>query len=358
MKIKLLFIVGARPNFIKVSPLCNELKQRSGIEYKIVHTGQHYDKQMSDVFFDELNIPAPDYNLSIGSGKHGRQTGLMMDKLEELCSNEVFSALIVIGDVNSTLAGALVGAKSNIPVIHVESGLRSFNRTMPEEVNRIVTDHISELLFAPTQLALENLAREGLESRSYFSGDVMYDTILQGLQRAQAQSSILNKMQVLPESYYLATLHRPYNVDVPEQLKEIFDGYAQLEIPVILSAHPRLKKNLEKFGIKPSENIRITAPLGYLDFIVLQKNARKIITDSGGVQKEAFFLQRPCITLRPETEWVETVDAEANVLVKDRKAHSILEAVNRKVVPQFHKQPYGDGNASKIIIDLIEKQFG
>lgn len=353
----LLFVVGARPNFIKIAPLCIALKQKADIPFRIVHTGQHYDQAMSDVFFEELHIPDPDFHLNIGSGPHGRQTGEMMIKLEELCLSHAFSALVVIGDVNSTLAGALVGAKLQIPVVHIESGLRSFNRGMPEEINRIATDHLSDLLFAPTRIAMENLKHEGLEDRSVFSGDVMYDMILHGLNMAKEKSLILEELKLTPGQYFLATLHRPYNVDDPDRLREIMSGFSRLDEPVLLSAHPRLKKNLEQFQIKPAENIILTQPFGYLDFILLEKNARKIITDSGGIQKEAFFLQVPCITLRPETEWVETVAAGANILVRKRTEADIVEAVQANSRPDYHEKPYGDGHASELIIDTIQELY-
>ncbi len=353
----LLFVVGARPNFIKIAPLCEVLNQKPHISFKIVHTGQHYDKQMSDIFFQELNIPAPNFNLKVGSGSHGKQTGKMMADMEELCIQNNFGAIVVIGDVNSTLAGALVGAKMSIPVVHIESGLRSYNRSMPEEINRIATDHISDILFAPTQQAMKNLSTEGLSDRAYFSGDVMYDTILQGLERAKARSKILDELKLEKGNYYLATLHRPYNVDEPHQLKEIFEGYAALKKKIILSAHPRLKKNLAEFGIQPADHITMTPPLGYLDFILLQNYSIKIITDSGGVQKEAFFLRKPCVTLRPETEWVETVHAGANTLVKKRTAENILAAVHEKTNPDFDAKPYGEGKASQLMVDIIENHF-
>lgn len=353
----LLFVVGARPNFIKIAPLCSVLCRERSIPFKIVHTGQHYDDLMSDIFFQELGIPKPEFYLKVGSSSHGEQTGKMMTELEKLCMEHNFSALIVIGDVNSTLAGALVGSKLNIPVAHVESGLRSFNRTMPEEINRIATDHISDLLFAPTEMAMINLQREGLQDRSHFSGDVMYDMILLGLELAQRQSRILEQFDLGPEAYYLATLHRPYNVDQPEQLKEIITGLSRLDKPVILPAHPRLKKQLYQFGITVGENIHISDPLGYLDFIILENNAKKIITDSGGVQKEAFFLGVPCITLRPETEWVETIETGANLLVKNLTARAIRDAVAQHQVPRFEDRPYGDGRASDIILRKLEEQY-
>jgi len=354
----LLFVVGARPNFIKIAPLCILLSRAVAIPYKIVHTGQHYDPNMSDVFFEELNIPAPDFHLNIGSGSHGNQTGLMMIALEKLMQSQSFSAVVVIGNVNSTLAAALVAAKLNIPVAHIESGLRSFNRSMPEEVNRVVIDHVSDLLFAPTQLAMHNLENEGLLDRAVFSGDVMYDMILTGLELAGDQCRVLEKLDLEPGEYYLATLHHPYNVDEPNQLREIINGFAGLEKKVILSAHPRLRQRLDEFNIQPPDHIHILKPMGYLDFIVLEKNADRILTDSGGVQKEAFFVQTPCITLRPETEWVETIETNANILIKDRSARAIIEAVHLTLNPRYEKQPYGDGKASELIIrHLLSKYY-
>ena len=353
----LLFVVGARPNFIKIAPICMALRGEKNFPYQIVHTGQHYDEAMSDVFFKELAIPQPDFHLNIGSAGHGKQTGLIMAGIEQLCLEHPFSAMVVIGDVNSTLAGALVGAKSNIPVVHIESGLRSYNRSMPEEINRLATDHVSDLLFAPTQLAMDNLKKEGLEQLSHFSGDVMYDTMLHGLALAREKSRIMEQLNLDTKTYYLATLHRPYNVDEPDQLKAIMRGLSELQLPVILSAHPRLKKNLTQFGLSIGQNITITKPLGYLDFILLEQNAKKIITDSGGVQKEAFFVQTPCITLRPETEWVETINYGANVLVRERTTRAILEAVVQELKPRYEERPYGHGNSSEIIIDTIRYKF-
>ena len=351
----LLFIVGTRPNFIKIAPICLALRNRSDMAYQIVHTGQHYDQLMSDVFFEELQIPQPDFHLNVGSGSQGAQTGAIMAKVEELCLAHPFSAIIVIGDVNSTLAGALVGAKLHIPVAHIEAGLRSYNRAMPEEINRVVADHVSDWLFAPTQLAMDNLAQEGLADRAHFSGDVMYDMILHGLEVAKAKSRILERLNLQPRGYYLATLHRPYNVDEPGCLKQILEGLAGLEKPVVLAAHPRLRKNLAKFGLPVAENIQLTEPFGYLDFIILEKEADKIITDSGGVQKEAFFLQTPCLTLRPETEWIETIEAGANMLIKDRTSQAILDAASLEFSPDYSAAPYGLGNASEIVLDVLAK---
>ncbi len=353
----LLFVVGARPNFVKIAPLCMALRARPHLPFKIVHTGQHYDRAMSDVFFEELQIPEPDFHLNIGSGGHGKQTGAMMEKLEALCTEHSFSAIVVIGDVNSTLAGALVGAKLHIPVVHVEAGLRSFNRAMPEEINRIVADHVSDLLCAPSRTAMQNLENEGLEARAFFSGDVMYDMALLGLEMAKTRSNVMETLKLETRNFFLVTLHRPYNVDDPECLAQIIRGLGRLEKPVLLPAHPRLRKNLAHFGIAVNGNIRLTEPFGYLDFIMLQKQAAKVLTDSGGVQKECFFLQTPCLTLRPETEWTETVEAGANVLVAERSAEAIAEAAARALSPDYSSTPYGLGNAGGLIIDRIESSF-
>ncbi|MCB0651078.1 MAG: UDP-N-acetylglucosamine 2-epimerase (non-hydrolyzing) [Saprospiraceae bacterium] len=357
MSKKLLFVVGARPNFIKLAPLCSTIKKTSGLDFKIVHTGQHYDQSMSDIFFDELEIPKPDFHLNIGSGSHAWQTGKIMVELEKLCMEHRFSAMVVIGDVNSTLAGALVASKLNLPVVHIESGLRSFNRKMPEEINRIATDHISDLLFAPTRLAMRNLEDEGLAKRSYFSGDVMFDMILMGQELAEKKNSILQKLKLKPYNYYLGTLHRPYNVDKASQLQEIMSAFSHLDKKVLLSVHPRLKKNLDQFKIIMGKNIMLKDPVGYLDFITLEKNAAKVITDSGGVQKEAFFLKRPCVTLRPETEWMETVEAGANILIKERTEQAILEGIEGEKTAKFEEKPYGDGHASTFIISTIKEKL-
>ena len=347
-----LFIVGARPNFIKLAPLCAAAKNNSHLQIKIVHTGQHYDELMSDIFFKDLEIPAPDFFLNVGSDTHARQTARMMLALENLCEQHCFAALIVIGDVNSTLAGALVGAKLNIPVVHIEAGLRSYNREMPEEINRIATDHISDLLFAPTNAAMENLKSEGLGKRSFFSGDVMYDMALKGLELSK--KNINGSQQA---DYYLSTLHRPYNVDHPKQLDQIIRALSCLDKKVILAAHPRLQKNLKKYRIKTGKNIELTKPVGYLEFLTLEKNAVKIITDSGGVQKEAYYVKTPCITLRPETEWVETIRTGANLLVPERKKTDIIEAVSQNTEPDYSAKPYGDGHASEKILQQITQQI-
>ncbi len=350
---KILFVVGARPNFIKLAPLCYLLTEEVGICYEIVHTGQHYDEKMSQVFFEELGITPPTHHLGVGSGTHGEQTAKIMLQFEQICIGADYDGVVVIGDVNSTLAAALVACKLHLPVFHVEAGLRSFNRQMPEEINRIMADHVSDLLFAPTAIAMANLAREGLSERAILSGDVMYDMILRGLEMARERSNALEHLQLSAGQYYLATLHRPYNVDDPHQLGEIMTGLGSLDAPVVLSAHPRLRKMLDQSGIALPSSVTILAPQGYLDFVWLQHHARRVVTDSGGVQKEAFFLRTPCITLRSETEWAETIEAGANRLVPERTSEHIVEAVMADMVPDFDGYPYGHGNASEIIIEHI-----
>ncbi len=317
-------IVGARPQFIKLAPFSHALRRK--YNEVIVHTGQHYDPNMSGSFFAELEIPEPDYNLEIGSGEHGEQTGQMLIALEKVVLNEQPHAIVVFGDTNSTLAGALVGAKLQIPTAHVEAGLRSFNRSMPEEINRIVADHASDLLFAPTRTAVAHLKNEGLARKTRLTGDIMLDTLSISQKKAEKQSAILEKLKLTPGQYLLLTLHRPYTVDAAEVLQPILETLGRTGQKVVFPVHPRTRKMITSFKIKNAENILLLDPLGYLDFIRLQTSARKILTDSGGIQKEAYLLGIPCITLRPETEWVETVEAGWNRIVGHDPA-KLIEAI-------------------------------
>tara|TARA_Y100001970_G_C14245175_1_gene867597 strand:+ start:786 stop:1838 length:1053 start_codon:yes stop_codon:yes gene_type:complete len=309
---KLVSIVGARPQFIKLASLSNKI--RTSYEEIIIHTGQHFDKNMSRIFFDELNIPKPDINLGIAGGSHGEQTGKMIICLEKEIKKINPSFVIVFGDTNSTLAAAIAAAKITVPIIHIEAGLRSYNRTMPEEINRIITDHASDYLFAPTTTAMKNLSMEGLKKKSFLTGDLMVDTLLNNVKKAK-QSKIMYQLKLDETPYYLLTLHRPYNVDKPLKLKLILDKIHQLNFPVIFSAHPRTQDIITKNNITINSNIRMIDPLSYLDFLCLQLNAEKIVTDSGGIQKEAYILNKVCITLRSETEWIETISNGWNTLL-------------------------------------------
>jgi len=317
---KTISIVGARPQFIKAAAVSRVLQKTQGVREVLVHTGQHYDANMSEVFFEELEIPRPDYNLGIGSATHGAQTGRMLEAIEEVLLREKPDWVLVYGDTNSTLAGALAAVKLHIPVAHIEAGLRSFNRRMPEEINRVLTDHASDILFAPTKAAVENLRREGIsEEQIQLVGDVMYDAALYYGKKAECQSQSLNRLGLKPKEYILATIHRAENTDDPRRLRAIFEGLAEVdqEMKVVLPLHPRTRVVLVEVGLydKVARSVCLIEPVGYLDMVMLEKNARAIATDSGGVQKEAFFHRVPCLTLREETEWVELVDLGWNCII-------------------------------------------
>lgn len=351
---KILSVVGARPQFIKAFAVSQELrKQHHEI---LVHTGQHYDEELSGVFFETLGIPEPDYNLGVGSDSHGQQTAEMLAQLEELIDEERPDVVLLYGDTNSTLAGALAGAKMDPAVAHVEAGLRSHNRDMPEEINRILSDHASDLFFTPSQRAVDYLASEGITENVYNVGDVMYDALLLAQEKALTQSTILTELGIEEGSYLLATVHRPRNTDNHERLEAIFDTLAADTRRVVLPAHPRTVDRLEQYGILDEfeEKLTLIDPAGYLDFITLQANADIIVTDSGGIQKEAFFLDVPCVTLREETEWPETIDAGGNVLVgADRDA--IRDALSNPSQSMSDAEPYGDGNAAGAIRRTLER---
>lgn len=322
---KIISVIGARPQFVKAGPLSKALR-RAGHHEVIVHTGQHYDAAMSDQIFADLEIPAPDYNLDVRSGSHGAQTGKMLAALEAVFQDEQPDLVIVFGDTNTTIAAALAAAKLHQKVLHIEAGLRSFNRTMPEEVNRVLTDHCADLLFAPTDTAVENLAREGLAHRTYRVGDIMVDSLMDRLEIARERSDILERIGVEEGTYYLLTLHRPYNVDDPQRLGAMLDALGRLGSPVVFPAHPRTRAVLEQHHIAVPDTVHLLEPQGFLDFVRLEHGATKILTDSGGVQKEAYILGKPCLTLRPETEWVETVEAGWNVLA-DPEADGFADLV-------------------------------
>lgn len=353
---KVATIVGARPQFIKAAPVSRALREEN-IEL-LVNTGQHYDDDMSAVFFRELDIPEPDYNLGIGSGTHGQQTGKMLIKIEEVLLKEHPDFLLVYGDTNSTISGALAAVKLNIPVAHVEAGLRSFNREMPEEHNRVVVDHCSDLLFCPTQSAVKWLAKEGITKGVHLVGDVMLDAVLHNITIARASSTILTDLGLEPKGYALATVHRSYNTDIPQHLYDIFSALADIGQKVIVPVHPRTRKQIVKYGMTKflsanSSSLNVIDPVGYLDMLMLEKSSRLILTDSGGVQKEAYFMSVPCITLRPETEWVETVDAGWNVIA-DHSTDNIINTANKHVWPKDEPEPiFGDGHASERIVKAL-----
>ncbi|TKB23971.1 UDP-N-acetylglucosamine 2-epimerase (non-hydrolyzing) [Desulfopila sp. IMCC35006] len=366
---KIVTIIGARPQFIKAAMVSRELvkcKKGAGAPCNqeiVVHTGQHYDYNMSKVFFEELAIPEPDHHLGVGSGSHGHMTGQMIAKIEDVLFDEKPDLVLVYGDTNSTLAGAIAASKLHIPVAHVEAGLRSFNRRMPEEINRVLTDHVSKLLFAPTGTAITNLAREGITDGVIQTGDVMLDAFMHFKTKAAIDSQILDTLGITAGSYYLATVHRQENTDDPHRLAGIFSAFEEISNnghPVIVPLHPRTRKSLQQNDISVAQgsNVRLVEAVGYLDMIQLEANATLICTDSGGVQKEAYFANVPCITLRDETEWVETVDAGANFLT-DTDKQSIFNAFKQASCTSIKLDPalYGNGHAAEIIVDSLTESL-
>jgi UDP-GlcNAc3NAcA epimerase len=353
---KIVTVVGARPQFIKAAPVSKALREAGHTEF-LLHTGQHYDYGMSQIFFDELGLPQADVNLDVRSGEHGQQTGQMLMGIEEVLLREKPDWVLVYGDTNSTLAGALAAVKLHIPFAHVEAGLRSFNRAMPEEHNRVLTDHCADLLFCPTQTAVENLAKEGLTTGVHQVGDPMYDAVLMFSEKAGQVSTILETLGLQKGGYLLATVHRAYNTDDPRALETIVSTLASLDEPVIFPVHPRTRQKINQMGLinrKSSiKNLQFIDPVSYLDMLLLEQNARMILTDSGGVQKEAYFFDVPCLTLRPETEWVETVQSGWNVLVGTDQER-ILSGLNH-VFPDLDNRSdlFGDGHAASKMADCI-----
>jgi UDP-N-acetylglucosamine 2-epimerase len=361
---KIISVVGARPQFIKLSSLSKELRKKH--TEIILHTGQHYDDELSSIFFSQLSIPKPDYNLGIGSAEHGGQTGRMLIGIEEVLLFEKPDLVVVYGDTNSTLAGALAAAKLKIPVAHVEAGLRSFVWTMPEEINRVLADHISSLLFCPTPTAVRNLKMEGITQGVHLVGDVMYDSFKKNLALAEKKSKILQKFNLSKREFYLLTLHRAENTESKDNLSKLVKILVGLDRQVVFPIHPRTQKKLSGFGLLDrllsADNILLTEPVSYLDMLVLEKNARTILTDSGGVQKEAFFLKTPCLTLREETEWVETLKGGGNQLV-GLDVSRITKLAREKILPTAKSRVTGiftSGGASqktvKIISDFLKRQ--
>jgi UDP-GlcNAc3NAcA epimerase len=348
---KVLTAIGARPQFIKAAPVCEALA-RAGVQEVLVHSGQHYDTSMSQVFFTELGLREPDVNLAAGSGTHAEQTAKMLVGFEQVIAHERPDFVIVHGDTNSTLAAALAAAKLHVRVAHNEAGLRSFNRSMPEEHNRVLTDHCSDVLLCPTAAAVEQLRREGLAERAHMIGDVMYDACLRFGRLAERRSTILDALQLRQGHYLLSTLHRPYNVDSRERLAAILRAFGRAGEPIVLPQHPRLSLRIREHGLQVPQNVRLIEPVGYLDMTQLEQHARLILTDSGGVQKEAYFYSVPCLTLRPETEWRETVDSGWNRLL-DADESAIVTAVSERFWPEQRPDLFGDGRAANRLVETL-----
>lgn len=377
--IKLLTVIGARPQIIKAAAISRAIKNHFAdqFEEKILHTGQHYDTNMSQVFFDELGIPKPDYNLHVGSGSHGVQTAKMISGIEEVLVSEHFDGIIVYGDTNSTLAGAVAASKIHVPVFHIEAGLRSFNMSMPEEVNRIVCDQLSSILFCPTQTGIDNLMREGFSGSSakfkngkgrlvVNSGDVMYDNSMYFASLAEQKSDILPRLGIKPGEYILTTIHRPNNTDESSRLTAIISALLSITerdgIKLVLPLHPRTESLLDK-NLAPgiyetllsSPWVKIIPPASFFEIIVLERNARIVMTDSGGVQKESFFFERPCVILRPETEWVEIVEHGAG-LIADADPVRIVSAYDKLVGTEPKFPPlFGDAHSAEHILETIKE---
>lgn len=360
---KIANIIGARPQFIKAATVSRAIADHNHrtpnslpLEEVIIHTGQHYDDEMSAIFFRELEIPKPKYNLNIGSGSHGWQTAQMLMGIEKVLLKENPDVVLIYGDTNSTLAGALAAAKLHIRLAHVEAGLRSFNRLMPEEINRVIADHVSTLLLCPSQVAVNNLTREGITKGVCITGDVMFDALQFAAIKSSADSDILSRLALSRQDYLLATVHRAENTDNGQRFKDILTAFESLGEIVVLPAHPRTRKLLQDTGYKPPEKIKLIEPLGYFDLIALEKSARMILTDSGGIQKEAYWLKVPCITLRDETEWIETVAAGWNVLT-GADQEKIIESVHSCKRPSEHPPLYGDGRAAERIVKIINDRL-
>ena len=348
---KIVSIVGARPQFIKLAPLSKEIRKYH--DEIIVHTGQHFDKEMSASFFNDLKINIPDYNLNINSGSHAEQTSKMIFEIEKVLIIEKPDAVIIFGDTNSTLSAAIVCSKLPFKLFHIESGLRSFNKNMPEEVNRIMSDHMSDYLFAPTQTAMNNLTNEGLIDRSYLTGDIMVDSVKYGL-NLPLKNDLISRYSLDINEFYLLTLHRPYNVDNPENIIRIFSILSEINSLIVFPVHPRTRNILKDSKTCIPENIILIKPVGYIDFLNLQKKCKKIITDSGGIQKEAYLLKKPCITLRSETEWVETLEAGWNLLINLEIDMDIKSKILNFNPTQKHESIYGNNVSSKML-NLINK---
>ena len=362
---KILTIIGARPQFIKAAAMSQAIRelnlQGAQIEEKLIHTGQHYDSGMSDIFFDELEIPAPAYHLGIGSASHGTQTGRMMEAMDDIFLKEKPDWVLVYGDTNSTLAGALCAAKLHIPVAHIEAGLRSFNKKMPEEVNRVLTDHVSTILFVPTQAGIDNLKGEGTQGPHVQRvGDVMMDVALYFKEKAVSNSSILTDLNLSGQDFALTTVHRAENTDDPDRLRNIVEflcRVAKNDMPVVLPLHPRTQKYLTEYNLidQIKNNLHTVDPVGYMDMAALLSSCSAVLTDSGGVQKEAYFHSKPCLTLRDETEWVELVHMNWNRLAPPTNVDDMYTQFQtaRTTQGDTTQTPYGNGNAAKDILNSM-----
>jgi len=350
---KIITVVGARPQFIKAAVVSRALAESGKFDEILVHTGQHFDPNMSDVFFDELSIPKPKYNLGIGGRSHAYNTGRAMEGIETVILEQRPDQILVYGDTDATLAGALAAAKLGVPIAHVEAGLRSFNRSMPEEINRVITDHLSSLLFAPSKVASDNLANEGISGdKVTIVGDVMRESVSRFVLLAKERTELLNQLNIKPNHYILATLHRKENTDDPDRMRSVFEGLSGASLQIIMPLHPRTRSRIAEYNLQLPYNITVIDPLGYLDMLLLESEARLIATDSGGVQKEAYFLHVPCIVLREETEWVELIDLGFNRLV-GADAKAIKEALNEHVFRDVGDDIYGDGSASSFIVQKL-----
>lgn len=357
---KIITIVGARPQFIKAAAVSKEIVKRNKIEEIIIHTGQHHDENMSSIFFQELGIPNPKYNLGVSGGTHGLMTARMLEAIETVLLKEQPNVLLVYGDTNSTLAGALAAVKLGIPIAHVEAGLRSFNMAMPEEVNRIMTDAVSQMLLCPTENGVKNLIAEGKKSGVHNVGDVMFDVAITYKEIARSNSQIQSTLNLNKRDYVLTTCHRAENTNNKERLFQILKGLSDIsrQMKVVFPMHPRTKKLIAEYGYQEMlQNLIITEPLSYIDIVALEQEAKLIVTDSGGMQKEAYFYDTPCITTRDETEWTETVEQGANVLAgadSEKIATSFERLIAGNWQPDFESQPYGNGQAAEKIVNILE----
>jgi UDP-GlcNAc3NAcA epimerase len=353
VNLKIVSVVGARPEFIQSAPVSRELRRKH--QEILVHTGQHYDYLMSQAFFDDLGIPAPDYNLEVGSGSHGYQTGQMLMRIEGVLLREKPDLVIVRGDTNSTLAGALAAAKLHIPVAHIEAGERSFDRRMPEEINRLLADRLADIHFCVCRASVQHLAAEGITARVYQVGDVMFDATWQSLAVARCRSDIQQRLELTPHTYILVTVHRAANTDDPKRLVEIVEALNNINEQIVFPVHPRTQKALARLGAEFAPHVQVIEPVGYFDMLMLEEGARLIMTDSGGVQREAYFLGIPCLTLRHETEWMETVEAGWNRLVGTDPS-TVVDAWRTFEPPPERPAIFGDGHASQHIAAILESE--